>query len=167
MEDTLADPRIDRAMQQVLQGLDILSIVVLPLWAGARQWGVLMFQADVPYAYSEYEHRSLLAMAQQVAVAVENQRLLTETQTTLAELEAIQRRYTVQAWETYRATAKQKGFVKVGETVTPLAEGHLPAEVQEAVVQKKAVVKSDGAANGSTDDQEPSTKMGGAAHHPR
>ena len=45
-------------------------------------------------------------MASQVGVALENQRLLTETSRALADAEVTQRRYTVQAWGKYLATNK-------------------------------------------------------------
>ncbi|MEM7347638.1 MAG: GAF domain-containing protein, partial [Chloroflexota bacterium] len=152
IENTLTDPRIDSGMQEILERIEIMSAILLPLWAGGRQLGVLAFQSDIPYSYSEYEHRSLLAIAQQVAVAIDNQRLLSETQATLAELEAVQSRYTVQAWEVYRAKAKQKGFKKIDDTIVPIAEDQLNIEAQNAILHNKTVVKSGNELDSSSDE---------------
>lgn len=100
-DDAQHDERIEPEMLELLQRLNIRAAAVLPLWVGTRQLGVLMLQSQQPHHFTEYEMQPYIALSKQVAVALENQRLLIETSEALAEVEATQRRYTLQAWETY------------------------------------------------------------------
>jgi GAF domain-containing protein len=114
----------------------------VPLWAGSRQLGALLFEAEEPHHFNEYERRSLMALGQQTAVAVENQRLLAETQAALAQVEATQRRYTVQAWESYLARNKPFSYEQVREGVRPLGDELLPQINQAIALGRQTSIQS-------------------------
>ncbi len=120
--DIQHDERVDPATAQLLQHRNIRAMAVLPLWVGARQLGTLLLEAEEVYPFTEREMQPYLALARQIAVAVDNQRLLVETQAALTEVEATQRRYTIQAWETYRARSGVSYYEQVRETAPSLVD---------------------------------------------
>ncbi len=124
--DPEQDERIDPATRAILQRLNIRSVAAIPLWVGARQVGSLLLEAEEAHHFSEQEIRLNLSLADQAAVAIDNQRLLQETQAALAEVEATQRRYTLQAWESYRAKrTAAASYEQTREGVPPLGEERL------------------------------------------
>lgn len=86
--DTQQDERADPASLQVFQRMNIRAMVALPLWSQsqARQVGVLLLQGEEPYHFSRQEIEPYLSLLGQLAVAVENQRLLEQTQHRAVEL---------------------------------------------------------------------------------
>jgi GAF domain-containing protein len=105
--------------------------------------GSLVLEAEEIYEFSDQDIRLILSLADQAAVAIDNQRLLEETRTALAEVEATQRRYTVQAWEAYRGKRRTSSYEEDREGVPPLGE-QLPPEVSQAVAEKKPVAVAAG-----------------------
>ena len=81
----------------------------------------------------------LRAVGQQVGFAIENSRLLQETQAALAEMEATQRRYQIQAWSTYNQRRNSSGYRKTTDGLEPLKRRPLPT-VQDAVQKRKPVL---------------------------
>jgi GAF domain-containing protein/HAMP domain-containing protein len=65
------------------------SEVALPLQAGERAIGVLDVQSERPAAFEEGDIAVLQSMADQIATTLENARLFSETQTSLAENERL------------------------------------------------------------------------------
>ncbi len=104
LENVQYDERVDVNTLEVIKAYNTLAIAILPLWIGARQVGVLIFEAEDLYRFSEQEMRIYASFSQQVAVAVDNQRLLSETRLALDEVERTQQRYTLQAWDTYQVS---------------------------------------------------------------
>jgi len=98
-----------------------------------------VLEAEETCEFSDQDIRLILALADQAAVAIDNQRLFQETRTALAEVEATQRRYTVQAWEAYRARRRNRSYEEDREGVPPLGE-MLPPEAGRAVTEKKPIV---------------------------
>lgn len=120
--NVLQDPNITPEAVELYRNLHIQAMAVLPLWAGDYQRGAILLESELPHYFTETEIQPYVALSRQVAVALENQRLLQETQSALAEVEAIQRRYTLQAWESYRNRQRQLRFEQSREDVP------LPAE---------------------------------------
>lgn len=90
------------------------SQVALPMLVRDRVLGVLDIQSDQPMAFSTDDIDVLQTLADQVAVTIENTRLLEESQTSLMQIEALTASRTREAW-------RQK--VREGEyayTYTPL-----------------------------------------------
>ncbi len=135
-DDAQHDERMDAPGLAVMEKLNIRTLAVLPLQVGARQWGVLILEGEEPYHFSEREAQPYVALARQLAIALDNRRLLAETQTALAEVEAVQRRYTIQAWEAYQIRNTVLSHEEVREGVTPLGN-QLLSEISPAIAQER------------------------------
>ena len=90
------------------------SELALPLLIRNRVLGILDIQSDRPMAFSMDDIDVLQTLADQVAVAIENARLLDESQATLTQLEALTRVRTREAWS-QKLHGKSRVF-----TYTPL-----------------------------------------------
>jgi transcriptional regulator with GAF, ATPase, and Fis domain len=62
-----------------LEGLNIQTLAILPLWAGARQLGTLLLQGEQTQTFSEVDTRPYTSLLPQVSVAIENKLLLEQT----------------------------------------------------------------------------------------
>lgn len=74
------------------------SELALPLLVHNRVLGVLDIQSDKPQAFGAEDIDVLQTLADQVAIAIENARLLDESQAALAQLEALTMVRTRQSW---------------------------------------------------------------------
>ncbi len=74
------------------------SEVALPMLIRERVLGILDIQSDQPQAFSVDDIDVLQTLADQVAVAIENTRLLEESQTALMQVEALTTLRTREAW---------------------------------------------------------------------
>jgi len=110
------------------------SEMALPLRIGTRIIGALDVQSKDPSAFSEDDIATLRVLADQIAVAIENARLLSESR---AALQAERRAYgeiSRIAWERLSRSAELQGYIGTdrGE-IAPIEEGAWPAAMQEAV----------------------------------
>ena len=80
---------------------DTRSELAIPLHIGQRVIGVLDVQSKLSATFSEEQMDVLQTMADQVAVAIENARLYTESLRRLTEIEQNRQRSTMQAWHNY------------------------------------------------------------------
>jgi signal transduction histidine kinase/CheY-like chemotaxis protein len=87
--DNIAESEVDKNLQEILSRQNIHSMAILPLWSGSHQSGVLMLISVVKHRFLEQELRSLPPLADQMATAIENQRLFESTQEALAETELL------------------------------------------------------------------------------
>ncbi len=143
-------------LSQALTRQGYLSSIVTPLISGERILGTLNIGSEQINAYQEREQQLAQQLASLIATTLVSRESLAETQATLTELEEIQRRYTLEAWEDYRVKVAQKGFEKVENAIIPLDEARLPAEAYEAVSQKKPILKTP---NGASETDGDSTKL--------
>jgi len=90
------------------------SEVALPLVVRNKVLGVLDIQSDIPQAFTMEDIDVLVTLADQVAVAIENSRLLDEAQAALMQLEAVTALRTREAWS-QKLQEKERVF-----TYTPL-----------------------------------------------
>ncbi len=105
------------------------SEVALPLLIRNKVLGVLDIQSDKPQAFSADEIDVLQTLADQVAVAIENVRLLDETQTALMQLEAVSSVRTREAWS-QKLGEKSRVF-----TYTPLGlRAEKPSESKDKAI---------------------------------
>ena len=118
----------------------IRSTINAPLVATGQVFGTINVAraGEQPGDFTEQEERLMLQVASLLASTIESRRLFEQTQLALAEVEATQRRYTVQAWEAYQARQRARSYEQDQEGVPPLGE-QLPPEVSRAVAEKKAV----------------------------
>jgi len=85
------------------------SEMALPLKVGERVIGVLDVQSEEPEAFTQEDVAVLQAMADQIALAVENARTLEQMQRTLRELERATGEYTREAWRTVQRARRWVG----------------------------------------------------------
>ncbi len=80
------------------------SEAALPLKSRERVIGILDVQSTQSNAFSNDDVAILQTLADQLALAIENARLFTETQKTLKEVASVNRRLVAQAWQPRVAT---------------------------------------------------------------
>jgi signal transduction protein with GAF and PtsI domain len=90
-------------------------------------------------AFDESYVDALQAMADQVAVAIDNARLFAEVQTALAELEALQQRYLGEAWTGYVEGRKMRGYARTQTGEMALDAQVLP-EVRQAMAARRPII---------------------------
>jgi GAF domain-containing protein len=100
------------------------SEVALPLLIRDRVLGVLDIQSEQPTAFNMEEIDVLQTLADQVAVAIENARLLEESQAALMQIEALTAVRTREAWN--RLT--QEGALSFTYTPLGIRSGKAPEE---------------------------------------
>jgi GAF domain-containing protein len=86
------------------------SEVALPLKSRGETIGVLDVQSTEPGAFSNEDLQVLVALANQVSIALENARLLTETRAALAQVQEVYDEFTRAEWSRATAKAEQAGF---------------------------------------------------------
>jgi PAS domain S-box-containing protein len=81
--DMYSDPRVDANTLTAAQRLNVRAVVSLPLRLGGRQVGTLLLEGAEPHDFTEREIQPYLSAAETIAVALENRRLLQQTQENL------------------------------------------------------------------------------------
>jgi GAF domain-containing protein len=82
------------------------SVLALPLIVRNKVIGVLDLQSSKAQAYQYDDIEMFQALANQIAVGIENTRLLTESQLVISQYETISSENTLQDWKTELATSK-------------------------------------------------------------
>jgi FOG: GAF domain len=95
------------------------SEMALPLRIGGRVIGALDVQSLQPNAFSEEDIAALTILADQVAIAIENARLFSESSAALTETEKTFERYIKQEWGAFASQAKSTGYLFDGNRVLP------------------------------------------------
>ncbi len=85
------------------------SEMALPLKVGERVIGVLDVQSEEPSAFTQEDVAVLQTMADQIALAIENARVLEQMERTVRELERVYGEYTREAWKTVRRARRWVG----------------------------------------------------------
>jgi GAF domain-containing protein/HAMP domain-containing protein len=110
---------------------DTRSEAALPLIASNQVIGALDVQSRDAGAFDEESITILQVMADQLAIAIQNARLLQEVQSNLSELETAYGRYDLQAWERFTQAREIIGYRFDGTQTTPLTR-------QEAATQEQS-----------------------------
>lgn len=97
------------------------SEVALPLKVAERVIGALDVQSQTPDAFDEQSIEILQVMADQLAIAIQNARLLQEVRESLNELQSAYGRIEQQEWTRLAQTSPVIGFEFNGVEVTPIA----------------------------------------------
>jgi GAF domain-containing protein len=95
------------------------SEVALPLTVRNKVIGVLDIQSYEQQAFTQDDVTTLQAMADQVAMAIDNDRLLTDSQTSLRQLQTITAESTYRTWKT-RLSRKSNGYLYTPSGVSTL-----------------------------------------------
>jgi len=132
------------------------SEMALPLRAGERIIGALDVQSAEKAAFDEEDVAVLQTIADQLAVAIENARLLSETQSALQEVRSLHQHYLRQEWENYlgsRAGKRDVGYVLSQDGLVPAPQVWSP-EIELDMENCQPVVRTD------TNDARPSGPNG-------
>lgn len=98
------------------------SEMALPLRIGGRVIGALDVQSTQPNAFTEEDVATLVILADQVAIAIENARLFSEARKALAESEETIARYIRKEWSGFMQQEKISGYLYDGKRTVPLEE---------------------------------------------
>ncbi|MFN8453495.1 MAG: GAF domain-containing protein [Anaerolineae bacterium] len=79
-DDAQDDKRLTGPVQEIMRQQNISAIAYLPLRVGERHVGAILLEAEEVYEFTTREIQPYLSLASQVAVAIENRRLLEEAQ---------------------------------------------------------------------------------------
>jgi len=109
------------------------SEVALPMKSRGETIGVLDVQSTEAGAFSNEDLQVLTALANQVSIALENARLLTETRAALAQVQEVYDEFTRAEWSRAVAKAEQIGFRYHTGRIEMLEESLNAPEVVSAV----------------------------------
>lgn len=98
------------------------SEMALPLKVGSEIIGALDVQSTESNAFSEEDINLFTTLADQVAIAILNNRLFTETARALEEAQNLHRQYLNQEWQREAQQRQQTGILFTTEGITPYAE---------------------------------------------
>ena len=101
---------------------DTRSEMALPLRARDQVIGAMTVQSARSAAFDDADIAIMQTMADQVAVAIDNASLFSQTQAALAEMRAAQHRYLVQAWTEYKDTLEGTEYEVGTPDSTPLTD---------------------------------------------
>lgn len=120
------------------------AMVLIPLRMGERWLGLVTLRWSEPHTFSERERRLYEAVAPQLATAIENRRLLEQTQEALEDLEATTRLYVREQWEKFVPARVSPFYERARPDVAALmADGDaLSPEVERAMTERR-LVRSD------------------------
>jgi GAF domain-containing protein len=116
--------------------------LMLPMRAGGEIIGAMGVQSDRYQAFDEDDMAVLQAVADQLAVAVENARILDEMQQKVLQLESTVGQVTQETWEAVVARQQAAGYRYRRMGVEP-ARGRTP-EMEQALTEGKIVLQSGG-----------------------
>jgi GAF domain-containing protein len=117
------------------------SEVALPLRSTAEAIGVLDVQSTEAGAFSTEDLQVLTALANQVSIALENARLLTETRAALAQVQEVYNEFTRAEWTRSVSKAEQAGFRYQTGRIEMLENGLHEPEITTAI-QSGNITKS-------------------------
>ena len=110
---------------------DTRSEMALPLRVGGRIIGALDVQSTQPNAFTENDVANLSTLADQVAIAIENARLFSESRDALRKSEETFSQYVQQEWSSFARHIKTTGYKFDGKRTTPLDEKESQKRVKE------------------------------------
>ncbi len=139
---TALDVEEETATPETLTTPRACSEIALPLRSRGRILGALSVQSAQEATLSEADIAVLQAIADQVAVAIDNAVLFSQTEAALEELQAVQRRYQAQAWHEFlsRKPAAQVNHTQPG--AQPVDEAFLREVRRAARVHGRTVATS-------------------------
>ncbi len=128
---------------------DTRSQIALPLRIYGNVLGTLDIHSHLRQAFDEEDLSSLQILADLLAIAIENARLISQLNQTVAELEQSYGRYTNEAWRTYLQQKKDAlGYRYHQKEIQPLSltdvdggQSNLPDEALQAMALGHPVIK--------------------------
>jgi len=145
------------------------SEMALPLIAREQIIGVLDIQSEQPQAFSPDDIEILQTLADQLAIAIENARLFSESQAIIAQLEALTTLQTGQVWEKF-LTRRRLAYQYTPLGVTPLSPEksslplpgrtlEIPLQLRGQVIGTITLSRSESAPHWTRRDRELATEI--------
>ena len=122
---------------------DTRSEMALPLRSGEEIIGALDIQSTEEAAFEEEDIAVLTTMGDQIAIAIQNVRLLRQTRLALEEAHYTQQRYFQQEWTRYTQEQPALSHEYTIRGVAPVGDASLP-EMEEAWIKGEMVIGGDG-----------------------
>ncbi|GAB4532508.1 MAG: hypothetical protein Kow0063_13130 [Anaerolineae bacterium] len=121
------------------------SEMALPLVVREKVIGAMTIQSTQEAAFSEEDVSVLQTMADQLAIAIENARLLAETQKALQEVQSVHQQYLRQEWRDFLSSRQEEGslgYVLSRDGLRPAPQVWSP-EMRMAIQERQPVVVTD------------------------
>lgn len=119
------------------------SELAVPLRKGERVLGVLDIQSEQFDRFTPEDVSLMQAIADQTAIALDNARLLTESQQALQEVERLNRRITRESWQEFQEEITTSGYRFIGgikNKIAPDSDAWLPP-MRQAAAKKQLVAQ--------------------------
>jgi GAF domain-containing protein/HAMP domain-containing protein len=116
------------------------SEMALPLKLRDNIIGVLDVQSEKPGAFIEDDANTLSILADQIAIAIDNARLFSQTQQTLAEVQTLYRQNLREGWKNF---SREEGMIGYNQNLIggkKLTEAVGTAEIQQALNRGETMV---------------------------
>ena len=159
VSDALVDERIDAAMKDVFKRQTIQALVAIPITLSGKQIGSLILESKEKHEFTSAEIRPYLSLTSQIATALDNQRLLAETQEALSIVEETQQRYTLQAWDDYRQNMSTLFIEKVRADTLAMGD-EIPPDILDAQqTGKTTIIKGNPNQEEAEDNEQTGTNL--------
>ncbi|MBL8049783.1 MAG: GAF domain-containing protein [Anaerolineales bacterium] len=116
------------------------SEMALPLKLRDVTIGVIDVQSDKPGAFNEDDANTLSILADQIAIAIDNARLFSQTQTTLNEVQTLYRQNLQEGWKTFSREEGMVGYIQSLSGGKKLTETVGSVEIQQALNRGETMV---------------------------
>lgn len=125
------------------------SEMAVPLRRGDKVVGVLDIHSSRPNAFADEDVSLMQSIANQTAIALDNARLLEETQEALQEVERLNRKLTRESWEQFQDTIDTSGYrFKDGATLPVSAGANVWLSPMKQAARNRQLVKQTHVGNG-------------------
>ena len=121
---------------------DTHSEMSLPLMIGDKLIGVLDVQSEKISAFAQQDTEVMSTLANQVAIAIENARLFSETNQALAEERSMYGQYLRQAWQQSPLASKLARYQYLNSQIKPLQESIDSLDINSAIDSKQVVIQT-------------------------
>jgi GAF domain-containing protein/HAMP domain-containing protein len=119
------------------------SEMALPLKVGQEIIGALDVQSNEPDAFSEEDTQLFAILADQIAIAIYNHRLYSETSLALTEAQLVHRRYLQQEWSKEETMGQHTAYRYFNSATAPNQSVDLP-DIQSAIEFGEPVAAQEG-----------------------
>ncbi len=116
------------------------SEMALPLKLRGGIVGVLDVQSDEPGAFSEEDANTLSILADQIAIAIENAKLFTQTQQALNEAQTLYRQNLKEGWGAFMSDTGMVGYYKTPTGGNKLTQPINTEEIQQAMNRGEVII---------------------------
>lgn len=132
---------------------DTRSELALPLKLRGKIIGVMDVQSTQSAAFTDADANTLTILADQVAIAIENARLYSETQRALAEAQTLYHQFVSQKWEQTAGRYQKLGYLQSLAGGNAIEQPIHKAEIEQALSKGEMVIVMPGQQAEHTDYQ--------------